>query len=334
MPSPPLAVFVIHHGFSLFGYGVARDLIRMASDLVGTLKLDVVTASTAPGPVQSSCGATIIADSDWSVLAQARYVFICSMRVPNPDFIDNKLIDGLRYCHRHAGWVIGLGTGVQSLCQAGLLDGRPAAAHPGQISSLQQTFPKVMFSLDPFTLDHRTATCVGGDTVTDMVLELLSRTFEPGIAENVRRAIMLKPNRSGSMLASVGLRGSIEGLDPRLVRYIQLLEQTISAPKPLNHICKAVAVSPRTLARLSQSAFGCGPGQLSSRIRLAYAAELLQFSTQSLQAISVASGYRSAPHFSEEFLKRFSIRPGKYRVQMQSVRIQNKNNRGWEASGI
>ncbi len=314
MTQTPLAVFAIHEGFSLFGYGVARDLIRMASDLAGEVQMDVVTASATPGLISSSCGAEIVADSDWSALTEAQYVFVCSARETNHDDIDDALINGLRHCHRHGGWVVGLGTGVHALCLAGLLSKRRAAAHPGQLSSLQSKFPKVAFSLDPFALDCRTATCIGGDAVTDMVLELLSQSFDSGIANRVRQAIMLKPNRSGSMLGSVGMKGSVDGLDPRLIRYIQLVEQTFVAPKNLDQVCTAIGVSPRTLVRLTQNAFGCAPGQLATRIRLSYAAELLLSTTKSLQAIAAASGYSSAAHFSQEFVKLFSVRPGAYRA--------------------
>ncbi|MEP4038429.1 helix-turn-helix domain-containing protein [Pseudophaeobacter sp.] len=309
----PRAVFVVHEGFSLFGYGVARDLIRMAADASETVKLDVVTASATAGQVKSSCGAAVVADCDLSVLPQAHYVFICSSRKQHPDEDDDALARGLRYCHRHGGWVIGLGTGVSALAQAGLLTGRRAAAHPAQLSLLQSKFSKTVFTFAPYILDQRVATTVGGDGVTDMMLELLSQSYGDGIAENVRRAVMLKPGRSVSLLASVGLQCSIDELDTRLSRYIQIIEHSIAAPMSLDYMARAIAVSPRTLARLTHHSFGCAPGELSTRIRLNCAADLLRTTSKSIQDIAEASGYRSAAHFSESFNKRFSVRPGKFR---------------------
>lgn len=315
MTDAPRAVFAIHEGFSLFGYGVARDLIRMAADASETVKLDVVTASALAGPVHSSSGAVVVADCDLSALAQAQYVFVCSSRQQHPEEIDEALVQGLRYCHRHGGWVIGLGTGVSALAQAGLLTERRAAAHPAQLPALQDAFPKTTFTLDPYVLDRRTATTVGGDAVTDMMLELLTQSFDAGIAENVRRAVMLKPQRSGSLLVSVGLQCSIKELDARLSRYIQIVEQSISAPRPLDQIGRAIAVSPRTLTRLTHKSFGCAPGELSTRIRLSYAADMLRTTSKPLQEIAEASGYRSMAHFSESFYKRFLLRPGKFRSE-------------------
>lgn len=319
MSHRPLAVFVVHDGFSLFGFGIARDLIRMAHDAGSELRVEAVTAAAAPGLVQSSCGAQILADHDWSVIPRADYVFVCSSRDIHPSLISATLLKHLRSCHRHGGWLIGLGTGVYTLGQAGLLAGRRATAHPAQLATLQAAFPETDFTLQPFVVDQRVVTCVGGDAVTDLMLDLLSRTFYPAIAETVRRHVLLKPERSEAFIASVGLRGSIEDLDPRLARYIQVIEQTLTAPRPLPEVCAAIAVSPRTLSRLTQAVFACAPGALSARIRLDHAAGLLQSTSRALSDISDASGYSSTANFSDAFFKRFRIRPGRYRSLRKAV---------------
>ena len=319
MSHRPLAVFVIHDGFSLFGYGIARDLIRMAHDSGSYVQVAAVTAAAAPGLVQSSCGARIQADHDWSIISRANYVFVCSSRDIYPAAFSASLLKNLRSCHRHGGWVIGLGTSIFTLGKAGLLSARRATAHPAQLAALQTAFPDTAFTFQPFVIDQRVVTCVGGDAVTDLMLDLLSRTFDPAIAENVRRHVMLKPGRSEAFTASVGLRGAIEDLDPRLARYIQVIEQTLAAPRPLPEVCTAIAVSARTLSRLTQAAFQCAPGALSSRIRLDYAAGLLRSSSRQLTDISEASGYSNTTHFSHAFQRRFGVRPGRYRALRNAV---------------
>ncbi len=309
-----LAVFAVHNGFSLFGYGVARDLIRMANDTGSNVQIEAVTAAALTGPVRSSCGAAVLADQDLSAISGADYVFLCSSRDLFPAKFPAAVLANLRACHRHGGWVIGLGTSIFALGEAGLLTGRRATAHPAQLSVLEDAFPETQFTFQPFLIDQRIATCVGGDAVIDMMLELLSRAFDPAIAENVRRHVLLKPERSEDLVTSIGLEGSLEDLDPRLARYILLVEQTLSAPMPLDEVCASLAISARTLSRLTHTAFHCAPGELSTRIRLTYAASLLKSSTKSLPDIAEASGYRSTSHFSEAFNAHFGIRPGTYRA--------------------
>lgn len=323
MPPKKLAVFAVHTGFSLFGYGIARDLIRMANDTGSNVQVEAVTAACAPGPMRSSCGAVVLADHGWPVISRADYVFVCSSRDPGSGSAQAALLAGLRECHRHGGWVIGLGTSIFALGQAGLLAGRRAAAHPAQLPALETAFAETCFTFQPFLIDQRIATCVGGDAVTDLMLELLSQAFDPAIAENVRRHVLLKPERSETFTASIGLKGSLESLDPRLARYIQLVEQTLSAPRRMNEICAAIAISSRTLSRLTRAAFNCAPGELSARIRLNYAASLLKSSSKSLPDIAEASGYRSTPHFSEAFNAHFRMRPGKYRT-LQKQPLEQK----------
>lgn len=142
---------------------------------------------------------------------------------------------------------------------------------------------------------------------------LLSECFDLSITKSVRRSILLKPDRSDALLVSIGLKHSIGRLDPRLTRYIEFVEQTMAAPQTLRRTCAAISVSRRTLARLTRSAFECSPAQLSTRIRPAYAADLLRVSTIRLQDIAEACGYRSDAHFSEAFYKCYSVRPGRYR---------------------
>ncbi|WP_431298639.1 helix-turn-helix domain-containing protein [Tabrizicola sp. BL-A-41-H6] len=142
---------------------------------------------------------------------------------------------------------------------------------------------------------------------------------DPAIAQNVRRHVLLKPERSETFIASIGLQGSIEDLDPRLVRYIQVIEQTLSTPRPLPMVCAGIAVSPRTLSRLTHAAFNCAPGKLSARIRLDHAAGLLRSTSRQLSDISDASGYRSTAHFSDAFYQRLRIRPGRYRATHKAV---------------
>ncbi|XXK36517.1 helix-turn-helix domain-containing protein [Rhodobacteraceae bacterium nBUS_22] len=80
-----------------------------------------------------------------------------------------------------------------------------------------------------------------------------------------------------------------------------------------------MAVSLRTLTRLTHRSFGCPPGELSTRIRLSYAADLFQTTSKSLQEIAEACGYCSAAHFSECFYKRFLVRPGKYKAMYKDI---------------
>ncbi len=70
--------------------------------------------------------------------------------------------------------MIGLGTSVFTLGKAGLLAARRATAHPAQLSAVQTAFPDTDFTLQPFVTDQRVVTCVGGDAVTDLMLDLLS----------------------------------------------------------------------------------------------------------------------------------------------------------------
>ena len=124
------AAFALPPLFSLFGCGVALDLIRMANDALPRPVLRTRIVAGAAGPVEASCGARMMADTAWSGLRSADLLFISSSR-HGATATDPGLIACLRRCGRRGARIVGLGTGIWAVARAGLLAGRRAAADPG-----------------------------------------------------------------------------------------------------------------------------------------------------------------------------------------------------------
>lgn len=313
MPVIPRLAFSIHDGFSLFGYGVARDLLRMANHCTGVPLAVCVTASASTGPVRSSCGAEVLADTSWRDLGPVQALFACSYNSRTPGEPDPKLLGCIRSVRRHGGLLFGLGSGVWPLAAAGVLDGGRAAADPGEIAALRSRFPKVSFTLAPFVTDGPVATCIGGDSVTDMMLDYLATTHGPALAENVRRQVFLKPARSEALMRSLGYMAPATELDPRLSHALQLLDQNTANPPNVAEVCAMIGLSERTLGRLTKAAFGCSPAILSLRLRLHHAAIMLSHSPRSVKHIASACGFASPAHFSAAFKRRFGQTPTAHR---------------------
>lgn len=316
------AAFVLPPQFSLFGCGVALDLIRMANDSLPQQGLRTRIVAGAAGPVEASCGAYLVADTAWSELRSADLLFVCSSR-HGAAVSDPGLLACLRRSRRRGARIIALGSGIWAVARAGLLAGRRSAADPSEARRLQEAYPETEFTLEPFVVDGPVATCIGGDSVTDLMLRLLAEQFGPRVAEDVRRFVFLKPTRSLGLLRSLGLFDPTIALDRRLARMLVLFEQRLDVPQPLHRLCREVGLSPRSLGRLTADAFGCSPKALYLRMRLTHAEALLLDTALPISAVAAACGFRQPSHFSRAFAARYGDSPRNWRVVRRAERSQS-----------
>lgn len=312
-----IAAFALPPLFSLFGCGVALDLIRMANDVLPRPGLRTRLVAGSAGPVEASCGARLVADTTWSELRSADLLFVCSSR-QGAAATDPRLLACLRRCRRRGARIIGLGTGIWAMARAGLLTGRRSAADPGEAGRLRESFPDIEFTLEPFVIDGPLATCIGGDSVTDLMLRLLADQFGPRVAEDVRRFVFLKPTRSHDLLRSLGLFDPAMALDRRLARILALFEQQLAEPRPLAALCRTVGLSPRSLGRLTARSFGCSPKTLHLRMRLAHARSLLHDTELPVAAVAAACGFRQPAHFSRTFAALHGSSPRDWRADRRA----------------
>jgi AraC-like DNA-binding protein len=73
-------------------------------------------------------------------------------------------------------------------------------------------------------------------------------------------------------------------------------------------------ISKGHLHRCCKRIYGIGPQAMVTQIRLEYGAALLLSSDQTIEIIALQSGFGCARSFSQAFLRKYAIRPGKYRV--------------------
>ena len=82
-------------------------------------------------------------------------------------------------------------TGVWSLAEAGLLDGRRCAVHWDEIPTFSIRFPLVDVQREIFAQDGRRLTCSGGAAAIDMMLHLLRLQHGKALADDVAELLIL-----------------------------------------------------------------------------------------------------------------------------------------------
>ena len=139
-------------------------------------------------------------------------------------------------------------------------------------------------------VDDRLFTCVGGDSVTDMMLSMIGKHHGELFAEQVRGLIQLKPEQYGSEQQNL-LMHSLNGKSAtQMQRVLRAMESHIESPLPLPTLCERVGINPRTLVRHTQEAFGCSPKALYNKVRLERAKSLLAFTSKEITEIGLLCG--------------------------------------------
>lgn len=124
-----------------------------------------------------------------------------------------------------------------------------------------------------------------------------------------------------NLLALIGLWwrhiARATSLPPRIPEAVllarQLIEERFREELRLETLARSVGSSRTRLCHGFRSAYGTSPMQYALHLRLAFAAELLRGSDQSIAAIAQACGFNDEYYFSRAFRKHYGRPPGVWR---------------------
>ncbi len=213
-----------------------------------------------------------------------------------------------------------LDTGCFLLARAGLLDGARVTMHWEVIGAFRERFPSITVAQTLYEVGDRRLTCAGGTAALDMMLNAIAIDHGATLANRVAEHCMHERIRSGSagQRMVVAARSGIH--HPALTRALHLLEETLDRAIGVAELAGHVQVSSRQLLRLFSEHLGEGPARLHRRLRLDHARMLLRNSSLSIAAISVATGFESAAHFSRVYRQQYGRAPGSERQRASVAR--------------
>lgn len=108
-------------------------------------------------------------------------------------------------------------------------------------------------------------------------------------------------------------------LDPRLVRFRQLLERNLAEHRPVSFYAGEVGLSARSLARLCVQHFGCTPRQAINRRLALEAQRMLRHTAASVFQTSDALGFKDPSYFSRFYLRETGRRPQRDKAAAAAV---------------
>jgi transcriptional regulator GlxA family with amidase domain len=323
-PSAPLAslspkatqevAIVLLPRFTLLVPGCIADALRLSNRVAGRELYRWSIIGLEPTVVSSSHVA-LRADRTIDEVADLTpdAVIICG-GLEGHRYVNRRVLSWLRDLDIHGAITGAVSTGIWSLAEAHLLDGRRCAVHWDDVPSFSVRFPLVDIRRDIFAQDGRRLTCSGGTAVIDMMLHLLKLQHGKALADDVAELLIHGRIRAGADKQRRGEDVEAPAARP-LRRAIALMQDHVEPTLSIDALAGRLGLSTRRLERLFGGAFGMPPKRYYDLIRLHRARKLLVETDLPVTEVALRCGYLSPTQFSACFRKRFGLSPRRQRQE-------------------
>ncbi len=300
--------FFLVDAFSMMSFASAFEALRQANRLAGFPAYHWYTCSSDGNPVCCSAGLPVAADHALDSAPRPDLMLVVSATaraLPG----EHRLHARLR-AMAHDGSRLGAVTyGAWLLARAGLLDHRRCTVHWESLDAFRETFPALVVTGDLFEMDGDRYTCSGGTASLDMMLHVIAREQGEEFAAGVADQFLHQRIRQRDEHQRVPLRRRIGVSHPKLLRYVELLEDDREPARSQRQLADEVGLSSRQLERLFRKYLDTTPSRYSMDHRLRRARSLLRNSSLSIIDVAMACGFTSHSHFSKSYRERFGAAP-------------------------
>ncbi|MEY4767282.1 MAG: hypothetical protein RI907_3955 [Pseudomonadota bacterium] len=304
---------------SLGSYGLALDVFRMANQLPGAHRFDIVRVGPHEGGesrqiehedgwLMSDAGLSALADlgmlvipSLWTLGAQAvaRHPQVCAaLAALDP-----------------AKPIVTMCTGGYFLAASGRMDGLAMTTHWALAQDMQQQFPGVQLDPEPNLIEDGAVICSGGSLAgLDACLLGVERLSDRSTARGLARLLVVDARHAPqtAYMPPQGWRRHADGEVRALQTWMaEHLQEAIT----LESLAEQVHMSVRTLQRRFLSASGQTPMQFLQALRIDRARELLEGDKLPVPEVAAQVGYQDRVAFGRLFKKLVGVSPGAYRQQ-------------------
>ncbi|WP_251977228.1 GlxA family transcriptional regulator [Salinicola avicenniae] len=270
--------------------------------------------ATAPGPVRTNSGMTLMATHALERTPPGDLLMIAGGHGVHA--LDEQDIALLRERALRSARVASVCTGAFALARTGLLDGCRVATHWRQAERLAREFP--LLEVDAQALycesDNR-FTSAGVTAGIDLALALVARDHGASLAARVARELVVFLHRPGDQAQfSEGLRCQLTS-HGRLREVIDRVISTPLAAWDIATMAESMAVTPRHFQRLFRQQLGMTPGAFLTRLRLELARQQLAESDATLSHIATHCRLGGAEQLRRQFQRHYGLPPSVYRAR-------------------
>jgi transcriptional regulator GlxA family with amidase domain len=285
---------------------------------------DFAVVGAEPGPIRSRNDFTIEPRYGLDRLEQADLIAVPALQdtlalpdvssgVPRPREFPEPLLAALRRAVDRGAQVLSVCSGAFVLGAAGLLDGRRCTTHWRHADLLARTFPHA--KVDPDVLyvdDDPVITSAGTAAGIDACLYLVRKEQGTRVANGIARRMVVPPHRDGGQAQYISspVSSASDGAFGDLLEWLPL---NVHRPVTVTQMAARAHMSPRTFARRFVQETGTTPQRWLTGQRILIAQQLLEETTETIDAIASKTGFGNAAALRHHFREWRGTTPNAYR---------------------
>lgn len=300
--------FLLLPYFSMIAFTACIEPLRVANRMSRKELYSWKTLSINGDVVPASNGVTITPDGSLSDPIDSDVLFICA-GVKTREYKDTRISKQLRSYARADVPLGSVCTGSIALADAGLLDGYRCTLHWENVESFVENYPHLDVTATLFEIDRNRYTCSGGTAPLDMMIYAISQTHGRNLAASVAEQMLHNTLRKPHDLQRMPLQHRTGIRNPKLLAAIAFMETNTETSHDLTNVAGSVNLSLRQLERLFRARLDITPSKYYLELRLQRSRLLLRQTTMSILHIAVASGFKSAAHFTQAYRKYLGYPP-------------------------
>jgi transcriptional regulator GlxA family with amidase domain len=268
----------------------------------------IKVVAARPGPVRSSSGVEMVAKKFGPPSA------ITTLIVAGGDGVQRAAQD--KCTIRFVQNVAGRGSRVASICsgtfilaEAGLLDGRRATTHWVRTRQFLATYPNVRLEPDQiFVRDGNIWSSAGITAGIDLALAMVAEDYGDEIVQKTARQLVLYHRRSGGQSQFSSLL-ELKAPTGRFGPLLTWAREHLAARLSVEDLAERAGMSARHFTRAFIAETGTTPSKAIERLRIEVARARVQSSSESIERVAEAAGFRDPERMRRAFIRAFGQPP-------------------------
>lgn len=322
---PASTASTVYGIYDLFS-SVGRDWNLLTTGAAGESPFDPVVVARSDAEFRAANDVWIHPHATFDELPNPDILCVPELLVPPEEDIRGRYPEESAWIARayDSGAVVAsVCSGTLLLAEAGLLDGREATTHWGYCAALEKLYPTIQVRCSRVLVaageGQRIITSGGGTSYQDLALFLVARFFGLEEAMQLAKVYLIDWHQNGQLPFSSLARS--RQYDDRVIASCQeWIAQNYESPSPVAAMVSLSGLTERTFKRRFTKATGMAPIEYVHTLRLEEAKQMLETTTQSIEAVANEVGYEDTTFFRRLFRRRVGLGPREYRTRFGAIR--------------
>ncbi|HTO65117.1 MAG TPA: GlxA family transcriptional regulator [Bradyrhizobium sp.] len=261
-----------------------------------------------PGPVRSSSGVEMLARKFGSPGA------ITTLIIAGGDGVEAAArnpctLSFVRAVARRGTRVASVCSGTFILAEAGLLDGRRATTHWVRTRQFLATYPAVKLEPDQiFVRDGSIWSSAGITAGIDLALAMVAEDLGDEIVQKTARQLVLYHRRSGGQSQFSSLL-ELKAPTGRFGPLLTWAREHLGTRLTVDDLAERAGMSARHFTRAFVAETGTTPSKAIERLRIEVARARVQSSSEAIERVAEATGFRDPERMRRAFIRAFGQPP-------------------------